>query len=1232
MKIERRFTKGPDHDPYAGIEWEERKSEIRNPDGKVVFSHGKVTVPSSWSQIASDILAHKYFRKTGVPGEGGANDGEHDARQVFHRLAHTWKAWGKRAGYFNSEADAEAFYDEMRYMLARQMGAPNSPQWFNTGLYDVYGITGPAQGHHYVDHVTGELKEAGSAYERPQPHACFILNIEDNLVNDDGILSLVTREARLFKYGSGTGSNFSKIRAEGEPLSGGGVSSGLLSFLKTADRSASAIKSGGTTRRAAKMVILDTDHPDIERFIAWKDDEEYKVAAMVTGSAVLARYGERLLEAIDAPGEQAGFELPLEERANPLKNAKLRGVVIEAVHDGVPAQWLYQLLKMASEGEDPGTIRRFTVDWQDEAYNTISGQSSNNSVRVTDEFMRSVVDDRDWELIGRIDHTVRKSLKARKLWKEIARASWKCADPGIQFHTTINEWHTCSADGEIRGSNPCSEYMFLDNTACNLASLNLLRFYDEVSGTFQVEDYVHAIRLWTLVLEISVVMAQFPSESIARRSYEYRTLGLGYANLGTLLMVMGIPYDSPEGRSIAGALTAILSGEAYAESARLAAEVGPFPRYEANREAMLNVIRNHRRAAYNVPNDEYSGLSVYPEGLRGDSCPDFLLKAAREAWDRAVELGEKHGFRNAQVTAIAPTGTIGLVMDCDTTGVEPDFALVKFKKLAGGGYFKIINHSIPPALRRLGYDEQDTDAIIRYCVGNGTLKGAPGVSADSLKAKGFTDETLAAVDKALVNSVSLSAAFGPYTLGNEFLTESLGIPEVTYTLPGFDLLRHLGYTEADIEEAELYACGAMNMEGAPRLRPEDLTVFDTANPAGRKGTRSIPWPAHIDMMAAIQPFVSGAISKTINMPASATIADVEGAHMMAWKKMLKSIALYRDGSKLSQPLSSLMPGADPLADALLLASRQRVEEADPTGALGAQPTPDSGAVAAAAPSTATLSSAESVQNGEPAAIAREGASPQSMGAVSTGLNGFRTTEKRDDSKAGSGAPERKRKSLPTRRSGYTQKAKIGGHSLFLRTGEYGDGSLGEIFLDMYKEGAAFRSLLNSFAMAISLGLQYGVPLEEFVDAFTFTRFEPNGVVRGHENIKMTTSVLDFVFRDLALTYLKRTDLGQVQSEDLLTTGTGNHSRTANDASENEKAAVNGGPDDSSFSVMRDETRERAAMPKGRAEGADPQVKAVRQARIQGYEGDPCPSCGHFTLVRNGTCMKCETCGTTTGCS
>jgi ribonucleoside-diphosphate reductase alpha chain len=1170
MKVQRLFTDSK-YGPYHTIAFEKRRSDIRNPDGKVIFEENTVIVPAFWSQIATDIIAQKYFRKAGIPsdkvyawkewaasgadGKGKAaipadevlpEDGaEHDARQVFHRLAFTWMDWGRQNGYFDTEADARAFYDETCYMLAFQMAAPNSPQWFNTGLYAVYGIDGPAQGHYYYDPADGELKKSDSAYKRPQPHACFILSIEDDLVNEGGIMDLVTREARLFKYGSGTGSNFSKIRALNEKLSGGGVSSGLLSFLKIGDRSASAVKSGGTTRRAAKMVTLDADHPDVEKYISWKAEEEHKVAAMVTGSALVKKAVEAVKKALTA------FRGPDTDRFNAEKNHDLAGALQDALRDKIPPAYLYQLLRRLEQGDTEVNPAVFTTAWDDEAYNTVSGQSSNNSLRVTDSFMKAVLDDADWTLTGRITGKSERIVKARKIWDHAARAAWQCADPGLQYHTTINDWHTCPAGGEIRASNPCSEYMFLDDTACNLASINLTSFYDRKSKTFNIEGYLHAIRIWTAILEISVVMAQFPAPRIARLSYEYRTLGLGYANLGSLLMLMGLAYDSGEGRAVAGSLSAILSGEAYAQSARMAAGLGPFPRYADNRDNMLRVMRNHRRAAYNAPAGEYESLHTPPGGIDPGCCPPGLLEAARAAWDRALELGEAHGYRNAQISAIAPTGTIGLLMDCDTTGVEPDFALVKFKKLAGGGYFKIINQSVPPALENLGYGPEAIREISAYATGWKTLTGAPGINTDILKNLGFTPEAIASAEEAVKNSLNLEGVFNPWILGKDFVEKTLKIPEATWSLPGFSLLKHLGFSDEDIQAAELYACGTMGLEGAPGLKKEHYPVFDTATPSGKNGKRSIPWKAHIDMMAAVQPFISGAISKTINMPNSAGYEDVKGAYMLAWKSAIKAVALYRDGSKLSQPLSSFAPGTDPLADTILAVERSLKTDRSPGSGEAA---PEKAAVAADHP-------------GERA------------------------------------KPVKVRKPLPYRRKGYTQKAKIGGHSIFIRTGEYADGSLGEIFLDMHKEGAAFRSLLNSFAIAVSLGLQYGVPLDEYVDAFTFSKFEPNGLVQGHDYVKMATSVIDYIFRDLAISYLKRTDLGQVKPEDLNTTGTKNEIKSEADAG-----------------------REKAGKP--------PLTDEVRaaQARIKGYAGDPCPVCGSFTLVRNGTCMKCDTCGGTTGCS
>ncbi|MCL2831848.1 MAG: adenosylcobalamin-dependent ribonucleoside-diphosphate reductase [Treponema sp.] len=1538
MKIDRLFT-GPKTGPYKDIVWEKRKSEIRNPDGRTIFSEETVIVPSSWSQIAADIIAQKYFRKAGVPSEkiyewkkwacaDGSSDpsapadlrdpqdltdpgnvlpadgAEHDARQVFHRLAYTWMEWGKKNNYFDSPEDEKAFYDETCYMLARQMAAPNSPQWFNTGLYSVYGIDGPAQGHFYFDPAQGKVVKSDSAYKRPQPHAClpahslistpkglisiselvkknasgtevfdkdgitkiiavkengikpvirvvlkngnsleatpdhlvlafdgeeefskepkwieagklhngmklmqitgtavnpalnctelevseailagwlsgdgfagqyngtntswtiefmtagddeynylmphiqnvfrdihyhvssvetknetlnlrrirlygkklqpfiekyeadkrgldikipdiilqggkeiaaaylrslfqadatvrshkgnndsydvvlgsisidlihnaqqllanlgiysrislcadsredrhvyyqliiaykserkkfqgmigfiseekqiklsdslqtdirgkiipavryeqvvrleylgempvydiqtqsgnflagnivvhncFILSLKDDLVNEGGIMDLVTREARLFKYGSGTGSNFSAIRGLNEKLSGGGVSSGLLSFLKIGDRSASAIKSGGTTRRAAKMLTLDADHPDVEKYIAWKQEEEHKVASMVTGSRTIKKHIEGIKKAL------AAFRGPEADKFNANKNYDLASALRSALTDNIPSSYIYQILRRLEQGDTKINPAVFSTAWDDEAYNTVSGQSSNNSLRLTDEFMKAVLEDKEWNLTTRITGETVKTLKAREIWDKTAQSAWACADPGLQFHTTINDWHTCPAGGEIRASNPCSEYMFLDDTACNLASINLSLFYSSETKKFDVQAYLHAIRIWTTILEISVVMAQFPSSKIAELSYEYRTLGLGYANLGSLLMIMGLPYDSPEGRAIAASLTAMLTGEAYTQSARMAAGLGTFARFDENREAMLRVIRNHRRACFNSPVKEYEKLHTIPQGIDQEKCPAYLLDAAKQTWDTALRLGEEHGYRNAQVTAIAPTGTIGLLMDCDTTGVEPDFALVKFKKLAGGGYFKIINQSVPPALKALGYKDSEIERIVCYATGHKTFATSPVINSESLASKGFSPENINAAEAAVASAMNLESVFNPWILGKEFFEKKLKIPEATYSTPGFSLLRALDFSAEEIEKAETYTCGTMGLEGAPVLKKEHHAVFDTATPSGKNGKRSIPWTAHVDMMAAVQPFVTGAISKTINMPNSANYEDVKGAYIMAWKKALKAVALYRDGSKLSQPLSSFAPGTDPLADTILGVEHD----------LNYGYTP--------------------------------GVSPDRRKSRVRG----------------------ERKSLPNRRIGYTQKVKIGGHSIFTRTGEYEDGKLGEIFVDMQKEGSAFRTLLNSFAIAVSLGLQYGVPLEKYVEQFTFIRFEPNGMVQGHEYVKMATSVIDYIFRDLAISYLKRSDLAQVKPEDLLATGTKSNGT-------------------SSTHTPSEPVMENFMQKYGLANAQ------ILEARIKGYEGEACPNCGSFTLIRNGTCMKCDTCGGTTGCS
>lgn len=1592
MKIFRQFT-SEGKDPFSYFNFVKRTSEIRNPDGSVVFRMEDVYVPEQWSQVATDIIAQKYFRKAGVPKllkkvkekgvpswlqpstsdierlqelpEHDRYTSEKDSRQVFHRLAGTWTYWGWKAKYFDTEEDAKAFYDELLYMLANQMAAPNSPQWFNTGLHWAYGITGPAQGHYYVDFETGQLVKSTDAYTHPQPHACargntklftdkgiyqikeivnnnltdikvfdgnefvkviavknngikeiyratlkngnyieftddhlilsadkrlkdggsyqwnelktilgkkvqqyslnneisfedeiqiilqdsleeehaeifhkkfnsiftnynitednrsniltqesdlklakaslagwiigdgyygkynkttlfgaitinddeysyvtslfenifgkyktvvkknvndlyrivkldsnsvdefiseyelnnyshtahvpevifkgsdkektlfirslfqtdgsvrirneegrnagdivlsttseelahdiqilllsldiystvsickdkrqnrkpvyqvsiayyservkfqnqigfvskekneklkflnekvggkeknqlseetvisidyigkeevfdiqtasekflangivvhncFIQSVKDDLVNEGGIMDLWVREARLFKYGSGTGSNFSDLRGSNEPLSGGGKSSGLMSFLRIGDRSAGAIKSGGTTRRAAKMVTLDLDHPDIEEYINWKVIEEQKVASLVAGSK-LANYH------LNAIMKACYDEHPENDRFNKNINKKLKHAILEARKAHIPQNYIERVIQLAKMGFKSIEFPIYDTDWTSEAYNTVSGQNSNNSVRVTNEFMQAVLNDGDWNLYWRVEKRRAKkenrkpkpckTLKARDLWEQIAYAAWASADPGIQFHDTINEWHTCPNGGEIRASNPCSEYMFLDDTACNLASLNLVKFYDQKTQKFDIEKFRHASRLWTIVLEISVLMAQFPSKEIAQQSYEYRTLGLGYANLGSLLMLQGIPYDSNEGFAICGAVSAIMHMVAYATSAEIAKEAGPFLRYEENKENMLRVIRNHRRAAYNVPTEEYEGLTIYPVGINPKHCPSDLLKAAREDADRAVELGELYGFRNAQVTAIAPTGTIGLLMDCDTTGVEPDYALVKFKKLAGGGYFKIINQSIPPALEKLGYNKDQINEIIKYAKGSGSLDGCPYINPQSLKAKGFTEDAISKVEKVLPSVFELSFAFSQYVLGEEFLTKKLGFSEEEINSYDFDILQRLGFSKQEIATANDYISGTMTIEGAPFLQHEHYSVFDCANKCGKKGTRFIKPLAHIKMMAAAQPFVSGAISKTINLPNNATVEDIKESYLQSWKLGTKANAVYRDGSKLSQPLSSL---TEEDAEAL-------IEDKDKND---------------------IVKIAEKI-------IHRYIA---------------------------------KRRRLPDRRTGYTQKAKINGQSVYIRTGEYENGQIGEIFIDMHREGASFRSLLNCFAISISLGLQHGVPLEEFVDAFVFTKFEPSGVVSGNDKIKMATSVIDYIFRELAVTYLNRNDLAHVSDDEL-------HSKASKGIVKRVSEPDFYGEEIVSERVVELDTKSNKVFTT--ISNSNPSLSPSSRANItgkikkaieSGYTGDICPECQSITMVRNGTCLKCLTCGATTGCS
>ncbi len=1192
MVVERRFTSSG-KDPFESFEWIEMDAEIRNPDGSMADTILGVKLPSGYAGVPGKVLAQKYLRKAGVPThlrkvpEEGVPvwlqrsepdtekldllesadrfGGERDGRELFRRLAGTWTYWGWKHGYFASEADARAYFDEMCYLVASQRSAPNSPQWFNTGLHWAYGIEGPAQGHTYIDPVTGKLEYSTNAYEHPQPHACFIQSVGDSLVGGkDSIMGLWNREALLFKYGSGTGSNFSKIRGAGEPLSGGGSSSGLISFLKIGDRAAGAIKSGGTTRRAAKMVTLDLDHPDIEEYIDWKSSEEEKVSALVIGSNILQKHADKLMDAIwEGDNDETRFDQN--------SNESLRRAMVGAIRDSVPQPHIQRIVDLAKQGWKGVDFDVLDTDWQGEAYLTVSGQNSNNSVRVPNSFMQSVKEGGNWDLHWRTEldkakaegrePNACKTLDAGELWDKVAYTAWACADPGVQFDTTINEWHTCPEAGRINGSNPCSEYMFLDDTACNLASINLLKYYDLDTHTFQIEDFVHSVRLWTLTLEISVLMAQFPSEEIARGSYDYRTLGLGYCNIGSLLMHMGIPYDDERGYAICGALTSIMCGESYATSAEISSVLGPFPDYERNADHMLRVMRNHRRAAYDAPAEEYEGLSVAPMGINSKKCPKDLLEAARGAWDTALREGEQHGYRNAQTTVIAPTGTIGLVMGADTTGVEPQFSLIQYKTLAGGGSLRIINHGVPAALKRLGYSKPKVKGIMEHIMGTMRLTGCPHLTSDRLSQLGFTSDVISKIDSSMPDVFGIRGAFAPSILGGDFCMEALGMSKEQCDDPFFDVLSHLGFSSDEVDEANDHVFGRGTIEGSPGLKEEHLPVFDCATPCGKYGVRAIDWKAHVLMMAAAQPFISGAISKTINMPSDSTVDDIRAAYDLSHETMNKACAVYRDCSKLSQPLMNQLVDTSSLEE----------EEADE------------------AVSTMVKQVVETLP------VPQEVAAP-----VAESFVNYIAT----------------RRPLPDKKKGDNVKARIGGHSVRLITGEYPDGKLGEIILVTSKEGAAWRAMLNQFAIAVSIALQHGVPLEAFVKVFTFQKFEPSGMVEGGSGrVKMASSLVDWIFRELAIEYAGRDDLAHVAAEDL-------------------DPFTIAKPEITSEGVMRTkgETREVQLTLDAIQPAETSEARTYRLAREAGFTGDICDDCGSSQMVRNGTCLKCNSCGATTGCS
>ena len=1047
---------GANENPYTQVKWTTRSSQISDASGGSVFSMNAVEVPESWSQLATDIVVSKYFRKSGVPGTGH----ETSVKQLVHRVAHTIRGAGESfGGYFASAQDAEQFEKELVHLLITQKAAFNSPVWFNCGLHHEYGIQGSG-GSFAWDFQIGAPRETTNSFENPQCSACFIQKVDDDLMS---IFDLVKNEARIFKFGSGTGSNFSKIRGSMEKLSGGGTSSGLMSFLEVLDRSAGATKSGGTTRRAAKMVSLDMDHPEIVDFINWKSREEKKVAALI----------------------EAGY----------------------------------------------------SSDFNGEAYHTVAGQNSNNSVRLTDEFMQAVERGGEWNTTARTDGHVVATYRVRDLWNMVAQAAWDCADPGVQFDSTIQKWHTCPETDRINGSNPCSEYMFLDDSACNLSSLNLVKFLRD-DGTFDVEAYRHAARVMFTAQDILVDFSSYPTKAIAQNSHDYRPLGLGYANLGTLLMIKGIPYDSPQALAWTGALTAIMHGEAFRTSAEIAESKGAFAGYSKNANAMLKVIEMHQDAVARID---------------ATLVPSELMDQAFSVWREVVAKGSKHGFRNAQATVLAPTGTIGLLMDCDTTGIEPDFALVKFKKLAGGGYFKIVNQSVTRALKALHYTEKQIGEIVQYAVGTMTLDFAPHINSESLRKRGFNEVDLQKIAGALPSAFDLNAAIAPWVVGEE------GLARVGFTRDSLgeqSILEAMGFSRQQIKDASSIVCGRMMLEGAPHLRAEHLPVFDCANKCGVDGERYLSPMSHVRMMAAAQPFLSGAISKTVNMPNEATVDDIAEVYHEAWRLGVKAVAIYRDGSKMAQVLSGKGD------------SQKSTAPLSPTPAVN--------------------------ERGEVLAYSQNDLESAIQQAVAL-------------------APAKKNK-MPPRRHGLTIESRVGGHQIFLRTGEYDDGRIGEIFIDMHKEGATLRSLLNCFAISVSMGLQYGVPLEDYVDKFTFTRFEPAGPV-DHPNVKMATSLLDYVFRVLGMEYLGRTDFVQVPPQ-------GSRPERGGDVA----------------AKTLDQLQSQLDLGVERAVTAQARYAAVSQpdalnAQLSKMMGDApmCSDCGHVT-VRNGSCYRCLNCGNSMGCS
>lgn len=1146
---------------YQNINFIEKYSQLKEVDGKVLGSF-KIVVPDFWSQTSADIIAQKYARRAGVPrylkkihednvpvwlqrseedvdaflkenhGKIDINEfsqdshlryeHEDDARMIFERVAGCWAYWGWKGGYFEAENDACDFYQSTVLMMINQEAAANSPQQFNGGIHWAYGIKGQPQGHFYYDAEQKDCVRSTSAYEHPQLHACFILSVNDSLLGEGGILDLATKEATAFKYGSGTGSNFSALRAKNEPLSGGGSSSGLMSFLGMFDKVAGALKSGGKTRRSAKMNTIDVNHPEILDYITCKMHEENKVASMITGSKNIKKHLDNL--------HYAAKHGECDVNANPA----LASAIIDAHRDSVPVELLIRALSLLEQGVDDIGFEVFTADFNGSAYASVNMQNANNSIRVTDEFMRAVIDDDYFKLTNRTNPKEYTQVKARKIWDSLCLSAWSCGDPGIQMDDTIASWHTCPASGRINGSNPCSEYMFLDDTACNLASLNLVKFQLK-NGRLDTDKFVKAVKTWLKALEISVFIAQYPSRLIASNSHKFRPLGLGYANLGSFLMRAGIPYDSDEARSIAGYITAVMHGVSYKTSAELASKLGAFEGYQLNREHMMRVICNHRHAVFGELCDQ---VNIQPRSLDHTYLTNVESEFVKNLWDDVVDHGHKYGFRNSQVTVLAPTGTIGLMMGCNTTGVEPQYMLITHKKLSGGGYMKLVDESVNYALMHLGYTNDQIDAINKHIVGHGSLAQCDLLNHEALLNRGFTKENIAKIESALPDVFDVSNAFSEFIIGSE-IYDHLHIPADQRN--GSSLLKQL-IPEDKIKDLNLYVCGHMCIENAPFIKPDHLQVFDCAVPNGEHGKRSIATKGHVLMVSTAQSFLSGAISKTFNQRQETKVTsktydtafdaeDVESisdVFMLCYKHGVKCTTVFRDGSKMSAPLGSF-------SDNKILSLLRSVNSA-----------PDS-----------------------------------------------KTKLKRGE-----------RELLPNKRYGYTQKVTVSNDSIYHTTGENVGGELRELFITASgREGSAFRSIMNAFAKSISLGLQYGVPLEEFIHAFVFMNFPPSGLVSGHKHIKKIYSIIDYIMRDLAINYCNMMDLANVQN------------------AHKEDVA----------NLRNNITHKRVTNTTSIDSALDATQLEIKKARMLGYTGEFCAVCREARMIYDGTCSICEACSNTTGC-